>query len=207
MSVLLDTSGTALLDQGGDPLLDQGPPPPRTREQIMAGFMGSLLPPGWAFPHVASSNLGVVANALGISLEVLEGDIAALAWEISPAKSTLLLDDYEAVLGPDPCGRDPTTMSLETRQAFDNGRWVGSAGTSWAFFLGLATQIGVTMTIEEPEPAICGVAVCGVDVCSTIADRFVWVVTLPNRETGLECPIKRNNPPDLTVVFEYVSTT
>lgn len=176
---------------------------PRTLDETRNGFFAGLLPQGWAWPRPDGSNLGVLVGGFSYVLHDLETFLASLADEISPANSMLLLSDYERVLGADPCGTDPTTLTLAARQAFDNARWIGSAGVTWGFFERLAAARGVSISIDEPEPAICGAAVTGVDVCSQLRDRFIWVVTLPNHETGLECPIQRNNPPDLTVVFKY----
>ncbi|NHO33339.1 putative phage tail protein [Acetobacter fallax] len=207
MSVLLDSADTVILDQNGDPLLDQGPRPPRTLDEIRTGILRDLLPPGWAWPHVAGSNLGSMVSGLGVPIEALDADIAALALEISPAQSTLLLSDYEVVLGADPCGTDPAGMALSARQAFDNARWIGSSGVSDAFFRRLSDAAGVTISIEEPEPPVCGEVVCGETVCGDIDLRFIWIVTLPNHETGLECPFRRNSPPDLTLVFDYAGNS
>lgn len=176
---------------------------PRTQDEILRGIFSGLLPQGWAWPAPDGSNLGALFSAFSGVVWECEQFVAQLGLEISPAQSTLLLSDYEAVLGPDPCGTDPASMVPSARQAWDNGRWVGSAGVSYAFFERLAASYGVTIDIDEPEPAVCGAAVCGVDVCSRLSDRFIWVVTLPNAATGLECPIRSNNPPDLTVVFKY----
>lgn len=176
---------------------------PRTQDEILCGIFSGLLPQGWAWPAPDGSNLGALFAAFSGVVWECEQFVAQLGLEISPAQSTLLLSDYEAVLGSDPCGTDPATMALAARQAWDNGRWIGSAGVSYAFFERLAASYGVTIGIDELEPAVCGEAVCGADVCSQLTDRFVWVVTLPNATTGLECPIRRNNPPDLTVVFQY----
>ena len=51
-------------------------------------------------------------------------------------------------------------------------------GHSLPGLLSMAAAVGVTITIDEPEPAICGPAVCGVDVCSQVTDRLVWVVNI-----------------------------
>lgn len=180
-----------------------GEQPPRTNDQILAGIFTGLLPQGWAWPRPEVSNLGVLLTAFSGIVYECEEFLVQLGLEINPSKSTLLLADYETVLGPDPCGTDPATLSLTDRQAFDNSRWIGSAGVSVAFFMRLAASRGVEISIEEPEPFVCGDAVCGDAECSLPSDRFVWVVTFPDEGTGLECPFMRNNPPDLTLVFRY----
>lgn len=176
---------------------------PRTAEQIRTEWLEQLFPPGWVWARRPDSNLASLIWPFAVSIAAVEADIAAMANEINPSNSTLLLEDYEAVLGNDPCGKDPALMSLAERQAFDNDRWIGNAGVSWAFFEDLAAKSGVSISIEEPEPPVCGVARCGAARCGTWKLRFVWVVTLPDRNTGLECPFMRNNPPDLTLIFKY----
>lgn len=165
--------------------------------------MDALCPGGWAWTDDNTSNLAGMLYPFAALVSQAESDLEAMQPEINPGTSTLLLSDYEAVLGPDTCGRDALAVTVPQRQALAFQRWTAAAGQSIAFFTAMAAALGVEITIDEIEPAICGAAVCGVDVCSQPTDRFVWIVTLPNHETGLECPMQQLSPADTTLVFEY----
>ncbi|CAP56551.1 putative phage tail protein [Gluconacetobacter diazotrophicus] len=158
----------------------------RTADQIVDQWLHQLSPPGRAFPKIAGSNLAGLYRAMALTRAQTEADLDALKLEISPQTSTLLLSDYEAVLGPDPCGRDQLVTTVAERQALDFQRWTYAGGQSIDFYTQMAASVGVTITIDEPEPAICGAAVCGVDVCSQETDRFIWVVNIQPGNTGLE---------------------
>ncbi|GAN97130.1 hypothetical protein Geu3261_0144_002 [Komagataeibacter europaeus NBRC 3261] len=175
----------------------------RTPAEIRDELLIQLMPSGWAWPKSTQANMAALLTPFAIMAAQFEADIDALRNEISPAKSTLLLADYAQVLGPDPCGRDLADLTTAEMQALLNSRWVGGGGQSEQFFIDLAQAAGVTITIDYPEPAICGEAVCGVDVCSQDTDRLIWIINLPNKNTGLECPIQRFCPPDTALVFNY----
>lgn len=177
----------------------------RNTEQIVLGWLQDFIPPGSAWPRSLGSNLAQLLTPFAAGAAKLEADIAALALEISPEHSTLLLADYEAVLGNDPCARDDGQLSVPERQALALQRWVATGGQSVEFYQRLAAAAGFSIEIDEIDPFVCGGddAVCGAAVCSTPADLSVVVMTLPNRNTGLECPIMRNRQPETDIVFEY----
>lgn len=177
----------------------------RTAEQIVSGWLQDFIPPGSIWQRGQAGNLAKLLYPFAGGVAQLEQDIAALALEISPEHSTLLLTDYETVLGNDLCARDAGDLTVEQRQALAFSRWVASGGQSLAFYKRLADAAGVEIEIDELDPFVCGGddAVCGEAVCSTPADFNVVVITLPSRNTGLECPIMRNHQPETTIVFEY----
>lgn len=152
----------------------------RTAEQIRDEWLRQLFPMGWAWPKSRTSNMAGLLQPYAALSAQFEADVASVYGEISPARSQVLLTDYEAVLGPDPCGRDALATTVALRRALAQQRWTQAGGQSIGFFKDMAAALGLTITIEEPEPAICGEAVCGVDVCSQIRDRWIWIVNILN---------------------------
>lgn len=174
----------------------------RTAEQIRDEWIHDLMPPG-AIERSPDGNLAKFFLAFAGPFATLEGDIDGLAQEISPRTAVGLLADYEAVLGPDPCGRDQGNLTLEQRQALAYQRWVAGAGVTPAFFIGMAQAAGYTITIEEPDTPVHGRVRCGETRYGTSDLRFLWIVTLPTKTTGLECPMQRLCPAHTTLVFKY----
>ncbi len=150
----------------------------RTADQILQARLREMLPPGVALSDNEDSNVaGYLYPGAGLIADA-EALLDALKLEINPGTSTLLLSDYEATLGPDPCGRDALASTVALRQALAWQRWVSVGDNSIPGLIAMAAAVGVTITIDEPEPTICGPAVCGVDVCSQVTDRLVWVVNI-----------------------------
>lgn len=148
----------------------------RSPEEIRAEWC-DLLPPG-SIERSENGNLAKLMLAFCGPVADLEADIATVTSEISPGRAVQLLADYEAVLGPDPCGRDALATTLALRQALAEQRWTASADNSISGLRAYASALGVQITIEEPEPTVCGAAICGVNVCSTVQDRLVWIVNI-----------------------------
>lgn len=201
MSLLADQDWGVLLDASGAPILDAGTIGSRTAEQICDEWQDALMPHGDAWPRSPGSNLRSLLMALAITREALEADIALLKNEISPATSTLLLADYHEVLGPDPLGRDASVLTTAQLQQLLGQRWTASGGQSLSFYQAMAASYGVSIEIEEPEPAICGVAVCGASVCSQPTLRFAWFVDLSVDNADLRAAINENSPSDTAVFF------
>lgn len=174
----------------------------RTPEQIRDEWLHDLLPPG-AIERSPDGNLAKLLLAFSGPFATLEADIAGLAQEISPGTAVGLLADYEAVLGPDPCGRDQGDLTVAQRQALALQRWVAGAGVTPEFFKNMAAAAGYTITIEEPDTPVHGRVRCGTTRYGTSALRFLWIVILPNTTTGLECPMKRLAPAHTKLVFKY----
>lgn len=174
----------------------------RTPEQIRDEWLHDLMPPG-AIERSPNGNLARFLQAFAGPFALLEGDVDALAQEISPGTAVGLLADYEAVLGPDPCGRDQGDLTVSQRQALAFQRWVAGAGVTPDFFLVMAQAAGFDITIEEPDTPVHGRVRCGTARYGTSDLRFLWIVTLPNKNTGLECPMRRLCPAHTTLVVEY----
>lgn len=179
----------------------------RTAEQIRTEWLQDFIPPGAPWNRSVDGNLAKLLLPFCVTLAQIEADIEALALEISPQNSTKLLADYEAILGPDPCGGDQGVLTIEQRQRLAFRRWIASGGQSLAYYKQMANAAGYSIIITEIEPSVCSGddVVCGEAVCSTPADLAVLVITLPNRNTGLECPILRNKQAETEIVFEYAN--
>jgi|GEM_PF-2053872 len=175
----------------------------RSAEAIRDEWLIDLLPSGAAWPKRHDSNLAGFLMARATTRAALEADIEALNLEISPGTSTLLLNDYHAVLGPDPAGRDAGDLTTTALQALLQQRWTARGDQRISAYVAMGALYGVALTVWEPEPALCGVAICGADVSSQLTDRFVWVVTIPAPNEALQTLVRLNAPADTRVVFFY----
>lgn len=155
----------------------------RSAEQIRDEWLHGLMPPG-ALTRDLDSNLAKLLLSLASPVAQLESDIEAASREISPGCAVQLLADYEDILGPDPCGRDALATTVALRQALAEQRWTASADNSIPGLIAYAAALGVTITIEEPEPAVCGEATCGADVFSTVRDRLIWIIKIEGSGTA-----------------------
>jgi len=201
MPLLQDSAFGVILDASGAPVFDTGPDGSRTATDIAREWLTQLLPSGQAWPTDDNSNLAALLSARAISRETLEADIYALTQEISPGTSVLLLDDYQTVLGPDPAGRDTGDLTITQRQNLLQQRWVSAGGQSIAFYVAMGEQYGITLTIEEPDPPICGVARAGASTCGQIALRYQWICDLSADNADLRTAIMLNAPADTIVYF------
>lgn len=181
----------------------------RSAEDIRWSWLTEFLPSGKAWSRSISSNLAGLLMAAALVRARTESDIEALLLEISPGTSTLLLSDYQNVLGPDPLGRDRGNLTQAQTQRLLQLRWVARGGQSIAFYKALAASFGVEIEIYEPSPSVYGTFVWGDGsvFSSDVNDNFVWQVTLPSGDTGLEGAINRNRQSDTVVVFRYLQAT
>lgn len=190
----------------------------------IAGELRSLQPPGWLWPTHEDSILNrLFYEPLAGPLADVEANAEAMMEEIDPRSAALCIGDFERVLGPDPCGRDTSTMTLAQRQALAHQRWTARGGASRAYFIGLAGRRGVAITITEFRTSQCDTFQCGDEIIET-PEQFVWQVNLTLGdwsifETGageagellyafdlsdIECDIRRAAPAHTEVVFNYV---
>lgn len=174
---------------------------PRTADQIATQWVEELTPPGSSWSRDRATNLAALYQALAIPRAQLEADIATLTSEIWPGSAVTLLSDYQSLLGPDPLGRDVGDLSQAQLQQLLGQRWVASSGQTFEFYERMAASYGVTITIIEPNPAICGPAVCGEAICSDYTLRFYWIVNMDQDSANLRAAIALNAPADTIVVF------
>lgn len=185
--------------------------------------MLSLMPPGWIWPRGEDSQFAAILRPIAAEVADLEATAEAMLEEVDPRTAVLTIDDFERVLGPDPCGRDPGALALADRQQLAHQRWTGRGGQSVAYFVELAAKRGYTIEIEEVHPSVCGHAVCGDELVRT-PEQFIWRVLLGETETviaeagkseagnllveyrlaDIECDIRRERPAHTEVIFSYV---
>lgn len=194
----------------------------RTASQIHREAL-SLLPMGIMWPHGTNTLLAAVLEPLAVMLAELEATAEKMMDEVDPRTAVLCLEDFERVLGADPCGRDPSALSLAARQQLAHQRWTGRGGQSVPYFIDLAAKRGVTITIEEVHPSRAGAMQAGDELVES-PEQFIWRVTIPlgtwvDFEAGagvagerlydfepsdVECDIMRAKPSHTEVVFTYL---
>lgn len=192
-------------------------------ETVVHRELLSLLPPGWVWPRDEGSLLAALLKPLAGEIAAVEAVAEAMIDEIDPRTAVLCLDDFERVLGPDPCGRDPSTLTIARRQELAHQRWTGRGGQSIPYFVGLAAKRGVAITIEEAHLLTAGDE-AGSELVNS-PEQFVWrvpmtltnpVVLTAGGEAGellydfdlsdIECDIRRAKPAHTEVVFAYLES-
>lgn len=184
----------------------------------------ALLPPGAALPREEGNRLEALLRPAADEMGRIDGRIEALLAEVNPGAALELLEDYERVLGEDPCLGPAAALPVAVRQALAVQRWTAGGGATPAYFIGLAATLGIEISIEESQPSIAGVLECGGELVPE-EGIFEWVVTLPAPElllefecgateagsplgdftpsTTIECLIRRQAPAHTTVYFRY----
>jgi len=179
------------------------------------------LPTGFA---LAKRGGTIDALYAGFAVSLHEGEDAAerLLNEIDPRHAFFLLDDFERTLGADPCGRDFNNSTILQRQRRAHQRWTATGGQSIPYFIEIARNLGVEITIEEFWPSIANDMVAG-DCLVPEGDQFAWRVHLKlvdpvffiagNSEAmerlydfsinDVECVLRRLKPVHTTLVFYY----
>jgi len=199
----------------------------RSPEAAQADLV-ALAPRGWIWPHCAQnaepSLFETMFKPLATGQARVETLAAQMMEEIDPRTAALLLPDFERVLGPDPCGRDPSTLSLEQRRRLAHQRWTARGGASIPSFVSLAARRGVAITIVENRLAVADASQAG-DELIEAPEQFVWTVDLAltgetvakvdDAQAGdllldiilsdVECDIRRAKPAHTEVAFRYTS--
>jgi uncharacterized protein YmfQ (DUF2313 family) len=130
--------------------------------EIVLDELLAYLPPGFVWPRGRDSMVAALLEPLARGIANLEGEAdERRRTEINPATAIQCLEDYERILGPDPCRPDGFADTLEERQSLAHARWTEKGGASVPYFVDLAARRGVTIHIEEFSPARCGVTECG----------------------------------------------
>ena len=197
----------------------------RSIDEVQAAIVAEA-PRGWAWPHVEPSAdeslFETLFKPLAKGIADVEATAEAMMEEVDPRTATLLLQDFERVLGPDPCGRDPSLLSLDQRRGLAHQRWTARGGASRAYFIGMAAKRGVEITISENRVSMAGGLVAG-DELVDAPEQFIWTVhlallgeTLFEAGSGqagdrlydivlsdVECDIRRARPAHTEVTFSY----
>lgn len=194
------------------------------RDEDIRAEMVALLPDGWIWPKRRQDTLlAALLEAMAAELAQIEQTAAAMIDELDPRSASLCLADYERVLGPDPCGRDPSQMSLADRRQLAHQRWTARGGASRQYFIDLAAKRGVTITIDENIVTCADELECDDELVAE-PEQFIWTVNLQllgeslfeadESETDdplyditladIECDIRRLKPAHTEVVFNYI---
>jgi len=114
---------------------------------------------------------------LAAEISRFEAQAVEMLAEANPGEATYLLSAYQAVLGPDPYGRDLVALTLADQRALALSRWTEKFGVRPADFIAFAATFGVTITIQEYS-LTCAGAFTGVDLVGHPTE-YAWLVHLP----------------------------
>lgn len=117
----------------------------------------TLLPQGQAWPKDPGTTLDLACRGLAEYWGFVDSRAADLLERESDPRYTLeLLPDWERNWGlPDPCYKEPLTIA--ERQLALIMRMTMQGSQSREFFIGVAAQIGYTITITEYRTFVCGI--------------------------------------------------
>jgi uncharacterized protein YmfQ (DUF2313 family) len=177
---------------------------------------------GIAWPTEPDAVLTRLLAAIADGLARLDERARQLLEEADPRTTWELFEAWEADAGlPDACAGAEQT--LPARRAALLARLTGRGGATPAYLIGLAAQLGYSITIEEPQPFRCNGSECNVDLLNgpDWANTFIVhapaVTEFPFRcnESGcgeplldfgddlLECAIGRAKPAHTHAIFAY----
>lgn len=185
--------------------------------------LAALLPVGAAWPREVGTPLMQLLDSLAAELGRLDGRAEQLLAETDPASTTELLADWERVVGlPDPCVTLAQTVA-ERRLALE-GRLTAVGGQSRAFFIGLASRLGYSVTIDEFTSA--GAATSAGVTFTGDEWAHIWRVNVPTAvavtpfragagaageplrawsNEVIECQFNRYKPAHTRVLFAYAA--
>lgn len=178
------------------------PNAPRSAAEIAREWVDDLLPPG----NLRGPNVRALMRGLAGPREVLEGDVASVCREICPGVASALLADYRALLGDDPFGRDIGNLTDDQWRLLLQQRWTGRGDQRPEYYRNLARQIGVDVTIWEPDAPVVGPTICGTQQLADSPVLFAWIVRLPDSVTEAQLAQLRSvftllKPADTDVYF------
>lgn len=147
----------------------------RSAEQVLSSMLGRA-PIGWAIPADRDSNFAASLLPAATQFADAEAMMFRLLAEIDPRVANELLADWEAMLGPDPCGRDQLGLSDDDRRALVFQRYTAGGTVCAGFFVRAAAALGVALTITEFQRSACGDMVAGDEL---VPDSLSFLVGLP----------------------------
>lgn len=157
----------------------------------------ALSPPGAAFPRDRASVWGRSLRPLAEEHARFEGEAEALLREADPRDAPRMLEDYERVLGEDPCLGPVADLPLEIRRRIAYQRWTQRGGATPAFFVGLAAALGIEVQVIESRAFEVGIATVDDELIAE-EQRFEWallVLATPlATEAGLALALEGGQP-------------
>lgn len=138
------------------------------------------LPPG-DLTRDPDAVLTKLLSVIAVILADVDASAERLYDEADPRTTSQLLTDWETMCGlPDPAVGG-AEQSLVERRAWLMMRLTSIGGQSRAYFIGLAAQLGVAITITEFQPLGCGFGMIGRDQINGTGSLFVlWQVNMPS---------------------------
>ncbi len=199
----------------------------RTSVEFAAAIAGEL-PSGSAWPRDSDSGLmRWVAGCAQIWGDVSVRAATLLTVESDPRYTFEMLPDWERAFGlPDPCV--PVVQTLPERRVALVNKMTTQGGQSREYFIGVAADLGYTITIREFRPFQFGLSSFGGSRGRFFlpSARFYWKVTITGprltrfqfgsssfgrdsfleirRAEDLECIFTRWQPAHAQVLFDYL---
>ncbi|TRO33862.1 DUF2313 domain-containing protein [Pseudomonas putida] len=168
-------------------------------EQDYREALRELLPPGPAFDPELQPDIAQLVASLAPEFARVEVALDLLLQEMNPATVTALLVDWEDYLGlPDVCAV-PGSMTIEQRRQAVLDKLTATGAPQRSYYIRLARQAGVPITIEEFRPARVGVTNTG-DFLYGGGWPWSWLAWAPLEAYGTseaalaECRLKDQAP-------------
>jgi len=178
-----------------------------TEDDYRAALRG-LLPPGPAFDPELQPDWAQLLASLAPELARVEQALDGLQQEMNPATVSALLTDWEEYLGlPDACTA-PGSQSLAQRRQAVLDKLTASGAPQVAYYRRLAAQAGVTVTVEEFQPARVGPTAAGAFLYGD-SWPWAWVASAPLAAYGtpeaaaMECRLRLEAPEYTDVEIGY----
>lgn len=149
----------------------------RTPDQVQIGLLGEM-PDGFAFPNDPDTYVAARLRPVAEEWARVEASMESFQIDLDPGTAAHLLPDYLRVLGPDPFGRDLLPLSAGQRASLAHQRWVDAPIICPGYFVEVAADLGITITITEDQLPVCGEMVCGHTLIPWL-EHCVFLVTLP----------------------------
>jgi uncharacterized protein YmfQ (DUF2313 family) len=135
----------------------------------------ALSPPGQAFPREADSRWGRVLQPLAGEHARVEAEAEALLRETDPRAAPRMLEDYERVLGDDPCLGSVVDLPIALRRSLAHQRWTQQGGATPAFFVALGAALGIEVQVLESQPFEVSIATVDDELIAE-EQRFEWAL-------------------------------
>lgn len=134
----------------------------------------NLTPTGDAFPSDDQTNWVALLSAIAQTCARIDTNAVLLMNEAFPDTTTQLLPNWERVAGiPDDCSALGDTYEIRRLNLI--AKLTSRGGQSKDYFIGVAAQLGYTVTIFEYRPFRVGISAVGDPLCDA-RWWFVWRV-------------------------------